>query len=745
MVKNPTLEASGFRLGEFTIHPDRRTVVGPRGEVRLEPKVMAVLERLARTPREVVTRTQLLDEVWAGTVVTEEVLTRCISELRGTFDDRRDSPEYIQTVPKSGYRLLVTPAPLSGAGGSRRLAYAGIVAAIALALVLILQGAGPETVAPPDPPAIAILPFADLSNASAEPYFAEGLAEELMYALARVPGLKIASRTSSFAYGSAEPDLRAIGEKLNVTTVLAGSIRRAGDKIRVTAQLTAVDTGYQLWADAFDREITDVFAIQNEIAAAIARALQLELTQPGRFGDALPDVEAYDLYLLGRHHWHQRNPKSLAKASELFTAAIELDPNFALAYSGLADTYVFLASYGGLGLDSVLRQAEPAVGKALELGPQLAEPYGSLGNLLLLGDKHDLVGAQKAFERAIELNPHYSMAEMWLGNSLAMQGRQGDAHMHYLHAHGLDPLHPTIRQNLFWSFMARGEYDEAGHLLMVARQQKLEAGKTFANMAGALALERGRLAEAIEYADQLITLAPESGEGFLLLAAARMALEQRDLAGAALARAMALDQPSYDVLARVVERYALRGDPDGLEIFVAEHRDQLETKIHRFEPKLAGWRGIALARAGEPREAVAMLEHALDATSGLIEWLEPPEHLTLVSHLVFALNAIEEPGRAQVWAQRGRAMVIDFDREGWGSGRYQVAAALLFVAVGSTGEANQRMDDALALAWSPDPAWEGDLLYTGLDATTMAKLRLRQRETLQRERAKLQNLSVAPG
>ena len=148
-------------------------------------------------------------------------------------------------------------------------------------------------------------------------------------------------------------------------------MRRAGDQIRVSAQLTASDTGFQLWAGAFDRESDDVFAIQNEIAVAIARALELELTQPGRFADAQPNVEAYDLYLLGRHHWHRRNPESLERAQQLFTAAIDLDPNFALAYSGLADTYMFLSSYAGLDHGEAMSKATAPVSERWSLAPSL--------------------------------------------------------------------------------------------------------------------------------------------------------------------------------------------------------------------------------------------------------------------------------------------------------------------------------------------------------------------------------------
>lgn len=731
----------GFQLGQFEVYPDRRTLVGPRGETRLEPKVMAVLELLARTPREVVTRNALLDEVWAGTVVTEEVLTRCISELRSALGDRRDAPRYIQTVPKSGYRLLLSPTPLGRAQGQRRLAYHAVLAAAVLAVAVGLAWLARDTVTPEPTPAIAVLPFDDLSAPDAEPYFAEGLAEELMQALARVPGLRVAARTSAFAYRSSDQDLRGIGDALNVSTVLTGSVRRAGDRIRVTAQLTAVDSGYQLWAEAYDREITDVFAIQNEIAASIARELQLELAPSARFRDPLPNVEAYDLYLLGRHHWHRRNPQSLARAAELFAAAIERDPNFALAYSGLADTYLFLGNYGGLDPQAQLAKAEPAVRKAFELGPDLAEPHASLGNLLT--DKGDFVGAQKAYERALELNPHFSMAEMWLGNVFKAQGRLRDGHAHYLRAERLDPLHPTIQENLFWSYLDQGAYAEAERLIARAVREKLEPVARFQGLAATLALERGNYADAVELAQRCVALAPGQSEGYLLLARAREGLGQQALADAALAQATDVPRPSYKALVFAARKYALRGESASLEAFVSTHGQQLAQHAPEYQSMLAGWRGVAALRAARPTEAIELLQRALQ-TSGAHPG-EPAERLNWVAHLVLALKAAQESGRADAWARQGREMVAAYDREGLADGTYLVAAALFLAATGAPGEAARRIDDALALGWRPDRRLDGDPLYGVLDAATRAKVSERRRETVERERARLEDQQALPG
>ncbi|MEJ2133580.1 MAG: tetratricopeptide repeat protein [Gammaproteobacteria bacterium] len=360
-----------------------------------------------------------------------------------------------------------------------------------------------------------------------------------------------------------------------MTTVLEGSVRRAGGRIRVNAQLTAVDTGFQLWVGSFDRELDDVFAIQNEIALAIARALELKLAQPGRFADAQPNVEAYDLYLLGRHHWHRRNPESLERAQQLFTAAIELDPNFALAYSGLADTYVFLASYGGLDREEAIAKAEAPVAKALELGPDLAESYASLG--MLLSDKRDISGAQKAYERALELNPHYSMAEMWLGNTLQAQGRLREG------------------QNLFWSLMSLGRYTEAEELLTKARSRELEPAATFTIMAGSVAFAQGKLARAQALAAQAIAKAPDGCDGYLLLSKAQRALGLIDAADASLRRAMEIDPTNFEAMHDIAERYAWQGDQAALEAFVAERKLELDAYAPWSDQMLPGLRGIAFS------------------------------------------------------------------------------------------------------------------------------------------------------
>jgi TolB-like protein/DNA-binding winged helix-turn-helix (wHTH) protein/Tfp pilus assembly protein PilF len=739
MTVNQPDRNGGFRIGEFDVHPDRRVIVGSGGETRIEPKVMAVLELLASTPREVVTRSELLNTVWAGTVVTEEVLTRCVSELRSVLRDSRESPTYIQTVPKSGYRLLVTPEPIaseSAAPAILRRKLAGAVALlVAIAVAVLLAWSGGSSSPAIDEPAIAILPFEDLSVDGDEPYFAEGLAEELMYALARVRGLRVASRTSSFAYESGE-DVRTIGRDLNVTTVLEGSVRRAGGRIRVNAQLTAVDTGFQLWVGSFDRELDDVFAIQNEIALAIARALELKLAQPGRFADAQPNVEAYDLYLLGRHHWHRRNPESLERAQQLFTAAIELDPNFALAYSGLADTYVFLASYGGLDREEAIAKAEAPVAKALELGPDLAESYASLG--MLLSDKRDISGAQKAYERALELNPHYSMAEMWLGNTLQAQGRLREGHVHHMNAYRLDPLHPVVHQNLFWSLMSLGRYTEAEELLTKARSRELEPAATFTIMAGSVAFAQGKLARAQALAAQAIAKAPDGCDGYLLLSKAQRALGLIDAADASLRRAMEIDPTNFEAMHDIAERYAWQGDQAALEAFVAERKLELDAYAPWSDQMLPGLRGIAAARAGFPHDAASLLMRSINDAVTAPKHAKPLQVLTEVAHLLLALKTIEQPDRYETWVVRSRDLIEEYDRQGWADAPYEVAVALVLSLSGDGTEAAARMDDALALGWSPPADLDSDPLFAELDAALLIKLRLRLSETLERERAKLQ-------
>ena len=270
---------------------------------------------------------------------------------------------------------------------------------------------------------IAVLPFVDMSPDRDQEYFTDGVAEEIINALSKIEALRVASRTSSFAFKGKNEDIGEIGRKLKVATVLEGSVRKAGNRLRVTSQLVSVTDGYQLWSGRFDRELEDVFAIQDEIAASITRALSVVLNEDEKKKIERPraeNVEAYEFYLRGRQYFHQFREKALQFARRMFTKAIEIDPAYARAHAGIADTSSMLFHYWDAS-DANLEQADAASRKALELRPDLADAHASRGLALSLSKQYD--GAAAEFEKAIELDPklyeghyYYALARFGEGN-----------------------------------------------------------------------------------------------------------------------------------------------------------------------------------------------------------------------------------------------------------------------------------------------------------------------------------------
>ncbi len=270
---------------------------------------------------------------------------------------------------------------------------------------------------------IAVLPFVDMSPDRDQEYFTDGVAEEIINALSKLEALRVASRTSSFAFKGKSEDIGEIGRKLKVGTVLEGSVRKAGNRLRVTSQLVDVTNGYQLWSGRFDRELEDVFAIQDEIAASITKALSVVLNEDEKKKIERPrseNVEAYEFYLRGRQYFHQFREKALQFARRMFTRAIEIDPGYARAYAGVADCSSMLYHYWDAS-DANLEQANTASQKALELSPGLAEAHASRGLALSLSKQYDAASAE--FEKAIRLDPklyeghyYYALARFGEGN-----------------------------------------------------------------------------------------------------------------------------------------------------------------------------------------------------------------------------------------------------------------------------------------------------------------------------------------
>jgi len=310
---------------------------------------------------------------------------------------------------------------------------------------------------------IAVLPFAHLSSDPDDEYFCDGLAEELLNALSRIDGLKVAARTSSFSYKGKDVRIAEIGRTLGVEKVLEGSVRKSGNRLRITAQLINTADGYHVWSDRYDRETRDIFDIQDEITLAVVEALKLKL-----FGDersavlkkGTENAEAHELYLRGRALWSRRTYADFTKATEHFERAIGLDPNYALAYAGLADCYTFFAYFEAYSPAEMAPKTKSAVEKAIKLGPGLPECHCSLA-IYKTFFEFDIAAGEKDLRKAIGLNPHSPLAHYWLCSVLAALGRAEESLIEGRAAMKLDPLSPVVNATLARALCCAGQYDEA--------------------------------------------------------------------------------------------------------------------------------------------------------------------------------------------------------------------------------------------------------------------------------------------
>jgi len=361
-----------FRVGEWLVQPDLNSITKGNKKVPIEPKVIEVLACLANHPGEVLSKKDIIKAVWPDTFVSDEVLRYSISELRKAFNDDAKNPEVIQTIARRGYRLIAEVSRES---------------------------------APESRGSVAVLAFSDMSPAKDQEYFCDGIAEEIINNLIRIRGLRVASRTSSFAFKGKSEDARLIGKKLGVGTILEGSVRRAGDQLRITAQLINAEDGCHLWFEGYDRELKDIFAIQDEIARSIAATLKITLSPGERRAIAkapTTDLEAYDYYLRGKQFFYQYKRKGIEFALKMFTRAIEIDPGFVRAYAGTADCCSFLYLYAG-SHDEHRERADAMSRKALDLDPDSYEAHVSRGVAQSL--KSDYKAAAEEFETAIRLDP----------------------------------------------------------------------------------------------------------------------------------------------------------------------------------------------------------------------------------------------------------------------------------------------------------------------------------------------------
>ena len=570
-----------YEFGEYRLDEKRRVLQSRTGGPPLQVtcRVFDTLLYFVERPGQLLDKRVLMNALWPNLVVEDGNLTQTIYTLRRVLGERPDDHRYIVTVPGRGYRFVadvkvaaadepeVTEAPVDHAPRRRQpqtfVPYA--LAVLLLATVGVLLYATMQwqaQIAPPPAqsgePSIAVLAFADMSPERDQEHFADGLSEEILNLLAQSSALRVIARTSSFAFKHQSADVATIAAKLNVTHVLEGSVRKSGERIRITAQLVDGATSEHLWSQTYDRDARDVFEVQTDIAAAVAKALQVTLNGVTSTGAVeTTNAQAYESYLHGRHLLNRRGTSDVARAREYFEAAVRLDPDYARAWAGLAGS-LFMTEDANRNVAADSMQAwQHAVERALALGPNLVEAHMRAYQYYALTGNG--AAADKHFRRAAALNrsdpwvlaAHMpSLAEGGLSEVIAFQRR----------VVAQDPLSAVSRGNLAVFLMAAGEWEEAKAEYAKALELSPASPQLRRDVAKILVLQ-GRLDEALDAAREL----PEGPLRDQCLALAYHASGQYAAADAALARLVAVGEQTgtdAEFKLNIAEVYAYRGNSE---------------------------------------------------------------------------------------------------------------------------------------------------------------------------------------
>jgi TolB-like protein/DNA-binding winged helix-turn-helix (wHTH) protein/Tfp pilus assembly protein PilF len=471
-----------FGIFEFDVRAGELRKRGAR--VPLQGLPGQLLTVLLENPGQVITREELRSRLWpADTFVDfDHSLHNAIARLREALGDSSGSPRFIETLPRKGYRFIgqfESKAPAqSGEGKTTVKSTAHVIggrATLALALgavvsALVLGALAYVNVQRQNAllriHSLAVLPLENLSNDPDQEYFVDGMTDELITNLAKIGSLRVISRTSIMQYKKVRKPLQTIAHELNVDAIVEGTVARSGNHIRITARLIDAMEDRLLWAENYDREVGDAVTLQNQIAGTVANEISAKLTPVERAQLAAShsvNPAAYELYLKGRYFWAKRNEESLNRAMEYFSQAIDLDPNYAAPYSGLADSYVLFGmsfDVGGRPPGEVYPKARAAALKASELNAALSDAHNSLAFVKLNYD-WDWPGAETEFKRALELNPGYAHAHHWYAHLLLSRGREHEALAESNRALELDPLSPIINLHLAWHYLYTRQYDRA--------------------------------------------------------------------------------------------------------------------------------------------------------------------------------------------------------------------------------------------------------------------------------------------
>ena len=580
-----------FRVGDWLVSPALNQIGTNGNSTRVEPKAMQVLVYLAEHPG-VVSKEQLISSVWPNVFVSDDVLPGCISALRKAFADNARRPTVIETIHKSGYRLLLPVQPpdenhranadhAPKSTGRRRVwISAALVGATALLLAAFMW-------LPPRTryDSIAVLPFVNAPSEPGTEYLSDGIPQQVVDDLSKIDALKVMAWTTVSRYHDPQADVRAIGRSLGVKTVLTGRLIRNGDRLALQTELVDVHNGSQLWGQRYEQGVADISAMQQQLSRDIADNLRVRLT-----GDEQHKIQphhqappaAYELYLKGRFFWGKRTRDGLAQGIRYFQQAINLDPNYALAYAGLADCYNLLDDWGTTPPRDSFPKARAAAQKAIELDDSLAEAHVSLAMVRASYD-WDWVGSEQEFKRAIALNPNYPTAHQWYGQTLASIGRFPEAEREVERARELDPLSPIANMAVGEVYAWEGRDDDA----IAQFKRVIEIDPSFAGVYGNLATsyqQKHMYDEAVEALKKSETLCGNPEFGAILDRAYKRngyrAVLQEELKGA-----LAERRQRYSNSVSIAEVYAELGDTrnalEWLEKGYEEHASGMQYLVTR--------------------------------------------------------------------------------------------------------------------------------------------------------------------
>ncbi len=495
------------RFGLFEVDWENRRLTKGGLRVRLQEQPFQILRLLLERPGEVVTRDELKEKLWAGDTYVDfdTGLNTAVRKLRTAIGDVADNPRFIETVPRVGYRFLSSVSVTEGSVASstdpeapaasaetlpdiavsrdlmaegtlgsvevapvfsrRLLLWPGLVVALfAIGLGVWLWTRSRDQAARPLPiDAIVVLPLQNMSNDPSQEFIADGMSDEIITDLAKLAGPKVISRTSAMQYKGTRKSIPQIARELNVGAVVEGSVERSGDRLRVRVQLIQASTDHHLWAETYDRQLSDVLRLEADLAQDIAQEIQLHLTQRQQrdLANRQPlNPQAFQDYLQGREYWAMRTDESLTKAIEYFQRAIKEDPNDARSYAGLAHCYIVLPMLTPTKEVETQQKARAAATKALALDESLAEAHLAIAEIEFYQD-WNFTEAEKEFRRTLELNPNYATGHQWYGEFLSVRGRHEEAMREVEAAIALDPLSAIVHHQAGQSFQQARQYDRA--------------------------------------------------------------------------------------------------------------------------------------------------------------------------------------------------------------------------------------------------------------------------------------------